>query len=113
MRIICLLFSDMSNNYREAVLAVIDASGYSDYEVSKRTGIRTSSISRWRTDRTSPRKNSLRVIAAALNTTVRFYSDGITESAEFQEPESQPSVKPTPLPKRELQHPVFTWPATR
>ncbi len=99
----------MKNNFREAALGIIDVSGYSDYEISKMTGIRTSSISRWRTERTHPRKNSLRILAAALNTTVRFYTDGITESAEFQEPQSAPEVRKDLPPLRQESHPVYTW----
>lgn len=101
----------MQNNYRDAALGAIDTSGYSDYEISRRSGIRTSSISRWRTGRTHPRKNSLRQLAAAIGTTVRFYSDGELDVAEFQQPKE--GTRPSTARYEEVQtrtpHPVYTW----
>jgi len=102
----------MKTNYRQAVLSAIDESGFSDYEIARMTKIRPSSISRWRTGRTTPRKNSLRLLAGVLGTSVRFYTDGMTQFAEFQEipPGERPgSARYEDHAPAANPIPVFTW----
>ena len=62
----------MENNFREFALKTIDELGLSDYEVAKLTGIKSSSVSRWRTGKTIPRKNSLRHLAQLAGRQIRF-----------------------------------------
>jgi len=102
----------MKNNYREAALEIIDKSGFSDYEIARMTKIRPSSISRWRTGRTIPRKNSLRQLSAVLGASVRFYTDGMTHFAEFQDiPDSDSAARVSyeDHQRQAVPHPVFTW----
>lgn len=62
----------MENNFREFALLTIDNLGLSDYEVAKLTGIKSSSVSRWRTGKTVPRKNSLRHLAQLAGKQIKF-----------------------------------------
>ena len=62
----------MENNFREFALNAIDELGLSDYEVAKLTGIKSSSVSRWRTGKTTPRKNSLRHLAQLADRQIQF-----------------------------------------
>ena len=62
----------MDNNFREFALQAIDQLGLSDYEVAKLTGIKSSSVSRWRTGKTIPRKNSLRHLAQLAGRQIKF-----------------------------------------
>lgn len=47
-----------------------DKRGYTDYRVSKETGITKSTFSEWKRGRSNPKVEKLRKIAKCLNTTI-------------------------------------------
>ena len=99
----------MKNNFREFALNVIDELGLSDYEVAKLTGIKSSSVSRWRTGKTVPRKNSLRHLAQLANKQVHFRKTDDTVLVEWAEDASSPLTPYVPLQNIRQTVKVYTW----
>ena len=99
----------MENNFREFALSAIDELGLSDYEVAKLTGIRSSSVSRWRTGKTIPRKNSLRHLAQLAGRQVRFIKSDDMIRVEWQD-EDKSNLRPyVPLQNIRQTIKVYTW----
>lgn len=99
----------MDNNFREFAVMTIDELGLSDYEVAKLTGIRSSSVSRWRTGKTIPRKNSLRHLAQLADRQIRFVKTKDRLTAEWQDAD-QNNLRPyVPLQNIRQTIKVYTW----
>ena len=99
----------MENNFREFALKAIDELGLSDYEVAKLTGIKSSSVSRWRTGKTVPRKNSLRHLAQLAGRQIRFVKGDNHLHAEWLN-EEQSQLRPyVPLQNVRQTVKVYTW----
>ncbi len=99
----------MKNNFREFALKAIDELGLSDYEVAKLTGIKSSSVSRWRTGKTIPRKNSLRHLAQLAGRQVRFVRSDENLQVEWVD-ENQNQLRPyVPLQNIRQTIKVYTW----
>ena len=99
----------MENNFREFALNTIDQLGLSDYEVAKLTGIKSSSVSRWRTGKTTPRKNSLRHLAQLAGRQVRFVKSADSIQAEWED-EGSENLRPyVPLQNIRQTIKVYTW----
>ncbi len=99
----------MENNFRKFALKVIDELGLSDYETAKLTGIKSSSVSRWRTGKTTPRKNSLRHLAQLAGRQIRFVKGDNSIEVEWVD-ESESSLTPyVPLQNIRQTIKVYTW----
>jgi transcriptional regulator with XRE-family HTH domain len=99
----------MDNNFREFAIAVIDDLGLSDYEVAKLTGIKSSSVSRWRTGKTIPRKNSLRHLAQLANRQIRFTKSADRIDVEWVADGEIPLTPYVPLQNIRQTIKVYTW----
>jgi transcriptional regulator with XRE-family HTH domain len=99
----------MNNNFRDFALATINELGLSDYEVAKLTGIKSSSVSRWRTGKTIPRKNSLRHLAQLAGRQIKFANSESGLIVEWVD-EEQSSLRPyVPLQNIRQTIKVYTW----
>jgi len=99
----------MENNFREFALKTIDELGLSDYETAKLTGIKSSSVSRWRTGKTTPRKNSLRHLAQLAGRQIRFVKTTTSIQVEWVD-ESESRLTPyVPLQNIRQTIKVYTW----
>jgi len=99
----------MENNFRAFALETIDELGLSDYEVAKLTGIKSSSVSRWRTGKTVPRKNSLRHLAQLAGRQIRFIKTGDSIEVAWQD-EDADNLRPyVPLQNIRQTIKVYTW----
>lgn len=99
----------MENNFRDFALNTIDELGLSDYEVAKLTGIKSSSVSRWRTGKTIPRKNSLRHLAQLAGRQIRFEKSDNFIRVEWQSEEDSRLRPYVPLQNIRQTVKVYTW----
>jgi len=99
----------MENNFRDFAIAAIDGLGLSDYEVAKLTGIKSSSVSRWRTGKTVPRKNSLRHLAQLANRQIHFVKGENTIHVAWVEEGDIPLTPYVPLQNIRQTIKVYTW----
>ena len=99
----------MENNFRDFALATIDELGLSDYEVAKLTGIKSSSVSRWRTGKTVPRKNSLRHLAQLAGRQIRFIKSETGVTVDWVEDDQDSLVPYVPLQNIRQTIKVYTW----
>lgn len=49
--------------------------GYFDYEVSKKTGISTSTLTNWKYGRYTPKINKLKILADFFNVSIDYFLD--------------------------------------
>ena len=99
----------MENNFREFALTTINELGLSDYEVAKLTGIKSSSVSRWRTGKTIPRKNSLRHLAQLTGRQIKFVNSESGLTVDWVD-EDQSILRPyVPLQNIRQTIKVYTW----
>ena len=68
-----------------------DAAGVTDYEVSKQTGISTSTLTSWKYGRYVPKLNKILSLAKYFGVTVDYFTNEPTESPE--KPETVPEGK--------------------
>lgn len=99
----------MNNNFREFALEAIDSLGLSDYEVAKLTGIKSSSVSRWRTGKTVPRKNSLRHLAQLAGRQITFTKSGDVIKVSWVDTSDSVLTPYVPLQNIRQTIKVYTW----
>lgn len=99
----------MESNFREFALMIIDELGLSDYEVAKLTGIKSSSVSRWRTGKTTPRKNSLRHLAQLAGRQVQFKKTDSGLQVKWVDKDQDILVPYVPLQNIRQTIKVYTW----
>lgn len=59
-----------------------DERGYTDYEVSKHTGVSTSTLTNWKYGRYTPKINKLLAIAVFFGVTVDYFLDDTTSNVQ-------------------------------
>ncbi|NQV15035.1 helix-turn-helix transcriptional regulator [bacterium] len=99
----------MENNFRDFAINTIDELGLSDYEVAKLTGIKSSSISRWRTGKTTPRKNSLRHLAQLAGRQIKISKTDSGLSVDWVAEGQDTLVPYIPLQNIRQTVKVYTW----
>ncbi len=99
----------MQNNFREFAVKTIDDLGLSDYEVAKLTGIKSSSVSRWRTGKTTPRKNSLRHLAQLAGRQIRFIKSESGVQVDWVAENDSHLMPYVPLQNIRQTVKVYTW----
>jgi len=99
----------MENNFRDFALNTIDELGLSDYEVAKLTGIKSSSVSRWRTGKTIPRKNSLRHLAQLAGRQIKFSKTDTGLTVDWVGADEHVLVPYVPLQNIRQTVKVYTW----
>ncbi len=99
----------MDNNFREFALTTIDELGLSDYEVAKLTGIKSSSVSRWRTGKTIPRKNSLRHLAQLADRQIKFIKGENSIHVDWVDEDESQLTPYVPLQNIRQTIKVYTW----
>lgn len=62
----------------EKYAALRDKAGYTDYEVSKKTGVSTSTLTNWKYGRYNPKADKLLPIARLFNVCIEFFLDDTT-----------------------------------